>query len=165
MIVFKTFFKVFKQYTFLCFMYLGIAIAIIFILANTGSSGSSSYTSTSQGIAVLDKDGSDISKGLIEYLSSINTIMDANDYNDDQIVDFMYYTKISNYLVIPEGFGENFKARALSSDNAAEIMLESTKNAGTTKPETTSTMPLPSGKPNAQKHTNGIISNFISCML
>ena len=126
MIVFKTFFKVLKKYKVSLLMYLGISIGIITILSSFGSKGNTAYYSVSQQIVVKNNDNSEVSKGLIEYLSTINGIKSADDYSDDQITDMMYYTRISNSLVIPAGFGEEF----LKTGEIGNLKIESTKNAG-----------------------------------
>ena len=54
----------------------------------------------------------------------MNTILEG-DYTSDQITDMLYYTRISNYLVIPEGFGAAFLEGKTSN-----LKVESTKNAG-----------------------------------
>jgi len=126
MIVFKTFFKVLKKYKVSLLMYLGISIGIITILSSFGSKGNTAYYSVSQQIVVKNNDNSEVSKGLIEYLSTINGIKSADDYSDDQITDMMYYTRISNSLVIPAGFGEEF----LKTGDIGNLKIESTKNAG-----------------------------------
>jgi len=123
MIVFKTFFKVLNRYKVSLIMYLGIAIGIVFILSGFNSSGNAAYSSTSHGVIVVDNDGSEVSKALIGYLGTVNNIVE-NKYDNEQITDMIYYTKISNYLVIPKGFGE-----AYLSGSAEALKIESTKEA------------------------------------
>jgi len=123
MIVFKTFFKVLSKYKISLIVYLGIAIGMVYILSGFNSGGNTSYTTISQGIIILDKDNSEVSKGLISYLGSINAILDDS-YTEEQITDLIYYTKASNYLVIPKGFGDSY----LSGSNEP-LKIESTKVA------------------------------------
>ena len=61
-------------------MYLVISLGIIYILSSFNTKGNASYYRVSQGIAVQDNDKSEVSKGLIEYLSTINGIKNADDY-------------------------------------------------------------------------------------
>ena len=124
MIVFKTFFKVLKEYKVSLIIYLSITIAVICILSSVGSGGNTAYSSVSQGLIIIDNDRSEVSKGLISYLGNVNTILEG-DYTSDQITDMLYYTRISNYLVIPEGFGAAFLEGKTSN-----LKVESTKNAG-----------------------------------
>jgi len=123
MIVFKTFFKVLNRYKFSLFMYLGIAIGIVSILSSFNSGGNSAYTAISHGLIVVDNDNTEVSKALIKYLGTMNEILDG-DYSDEQITDMMYYTKISNYLVIPKGFGDAYLSGAVEIPK-----IESTKEA------------------------------------
>ena len=125
MIVFKTFFKVLSRYKFSMIMYLVIAIAIITIMSGFNSSGNASYYSVSQGIIVLDNDKSEVSRGLIKYLETINYIYEDS-FSDEQITDMIYYTKASNYLVIPQGFGAAFL-----SGTSTPLKIESTKEVDT----------------------------------
>ncbi len=124
MIVFKTFFKVLKEYKVSLIMYLSITIAVICILSSVGSGGNTAYSSISQGLVIVDNDRSEVSKGLISYLGNVNTILEG-DYTSDQITDMLYYTRISNYLVIPAGVGAAFL-----EGKASHLKVESTKNAG-----------------------------------
>jgi hypothetical protein len=126
MIVFKSFFKVLRSYKISLIMYLVISLGIIYILSSFNTKGNASYYRVSQGIAVQDNDKSDVSKGLIEYLSTINGIKNADDYTDDQITDMIYYTRLSNRLLIPAGFGEAY----LNGADMSALKIESTKEAG-----------------------------------
>ncbi|MCR4991810.1 MAG: ABC transporter permease [Lachnospiraceae bacterium] len=126
MIVFKSFFKVLRSYKISLIMYLVISLGIIYILSSFNTKGNASYYRVSQGIAVQDNDKSEISKGLIEYLSTINGIKNADDYTDDQITDMIYYTRLSNRLLIPAGFGEAY----LNGADMSALKIESTKEAG-----------------------------------
>lgn len=126
MTVFKAFFKVLRKYKMSLIMYLVISLGIIYILSSFNTKGNASYYRVRQGIAVRDNDNSEISKGLIEYLSTINEIKNAEELTDEQITDMIYYTMISNSLIIPEGFGEAI----LNGEDASMLKIESTKNAG-----------------------------------
>lgn len=126
MIVFKSFFKVLRSYKISLIMYLVISLGIIYILSSFNTKGNASYYRVSQGIAVQDDDKSEVSKGLIEYLSTINGIKNADDYTDDQITDMIYYTRLSNRLLIPAGFGEAY----LNGADMSALKIESTKEAG-----------------------------------
>ena len=112
MTVFKAFFKVLRKYKMSLIMYLVISLGIIYILSSFNTKGNASYYRVSQGIAVRDNDNSEISKGLIEYLSTINEIKNAEELTDEQITDMTYYTRI------------------LNGEDASMLKIESTKNAG-----------------------------------
>jgi hypothetical protein len=125
MTVFKTFFKVLKSYKVSFIVYMSISIGVIFILSGMGESSDAKYSAVSHGLIVVDNDDSEVSRELVSFLDQVNDIK-KGDFTDDQIIDLLYYTKISNYLVIPQGFGEAF----LSGDVEAVNMIESTKDAG-----------------------------------
>ena len=124
MIVYKTFFKVIKTHIGVLLLYMSIAISLIVILSGINTGNSNAYKSISQGIVIQDNDNSEVSKALTDYLGSINTIKDG-ELSDEQITDMMYFTRISNKLVIPEGFGAAFL-----SDSSEVPSIESTKDSG-----------------------------------
>ena len=124
MIVYKTFFKVLKKYAVVMIMYASIAFALIIILSKVNTGSNNAYSSISQGIVIKDNDNSELSKALTAYLGSVNSIKNG-DFTDEQITDMMYFTRISNYLVIPEGFGNAFLS---GSDET--LCIESTKDSG-----------------------------------
>lgn len=107
MTVFKTFFKVLKKYSVSILIYLGIGVSLIFILSSINSKGNTAYEAIGHGIVIVDNDKSEVSKGLEEYLGSINEIKSGT-FTNEQIINMLYYTKITNYIVIPSGFGEAF---------------------------------------------------------
>ncbi|MCR5149076.1 MAG: ABC transporter permease [Eubacterium sp.] len=125
MTVFKTFFKVLKNYKISIIVYLSISIGVTAMLAGMSGSSDNKYSTTSHGLVVIDNDNSEISGELVAFLDEMNDIKEG-DYTDEQVALLMYYTKISNYLVIPKGFGDAFKAG--NTDTAT--MIESTKDAG-----------------------------------
>ncbi|MBR6897519.1 MAG: ABC transporter permease [Lachnospiraceae bacterium] len=128
MIVFKTFFGVLKSYKTPIIMNLAIVIGVITLIASTSNHSNASYYDVSQGIVVLDEDGSDVSKALISYLGTMNEVKTEH-YTDDQITDMLYYTWISNYIRIPKGFGEAF----LEDNEKGSVLLECKKNEEITK--------------------------------
>ena len=123
MIVFNTFFKVLKKYSINLIMYLGIGVSLIIILSSFNSKGNASFEATGHGLVIIDEDKSEVSKGLISFLGTVNDIKDG-DYTDEQITDMMYYTRITNYIVIPKGFGDAFL-----SGSRELPRIESTKDA------------------------------------
>ncbi|MBR4587955.1 MAG: ABC transporter permease [Lachnospiraceae bacterium] len=126
MTVFKSFFKVLESYKVSMMIYMGIMIGVVSILAGTSNHNNASYYDVSQNIVIEDEDGSEASKALIEFLGTKNTIK-TGDYSKDQITDLLYYTWISNYIRIPEGFGEAF----LKDEKEGIKLLECKKNEAT----------------------------------
>ncbi|MCR5727047.1 MAG: ABC transporter permease [Lachnospiraceae bacterium] len=129
MIVFKTFFKVLKSHSVSLIVYMAISFGIIFILSSFNNGGNAAYSSVSQGIVIKDNDDSELSRGLIDYLSTINDVMSSDDFSEDQITDMMYFTRISNKIEIPAGFGAKFMERVESGEDVLGLTIESTKNA------------------------------------
>ena len=125
MTVFKTFFKVLKNYKISLIIYLSISIGVTAMLAGMSGGSDNKYSTTSHGLVVIDNDDSEISRELVAFLDEVNVIK-KGDFTDEQIAQLMYYTKISNYLIIPEGFGDAFEAGNID----ASSMIDSTKDAG-----------------------------------
>lgn len=123
MTVFKSYFKVLKSSKVSIAIYLLISVTVILILTGMGSNKDEAYSAVSHGLVIVDNDKSEVSKVLIDFLGEFNEIKEK-DYSKEEIVDLMYYTKISNYIVIPEGFGDS----VLNGDGSLKI--DSTKDAG-----------------------------------
>lgn len=123
MTVFKSYFKVLKSFKVSIAIYLLISVTVILILTGMGSNQDEAYSAVSHGLVIVDNDKSEVSKVLIDFLGEFNEIKEK-DYSKEEIVDLMYYTKISNYIVIPAGFGDS----VLNGDGSLKI--DSTKDAG-----------------------------------
>ena len=119
MLVYKTFFKVMKQYKLSLIMYSAIVAFMLIVLVNAESSGSSELVvaDAKYNLLVVDNDQSDISKEFVSYLGKKHTLK-KGDFSDDQIKDMLYYEAISEYIVIPKGFGEDFK----NAENPAALL-------------------------------------------
>lgn len=119
MLVYKTFFKVMKQYKLSLIMYSAIVAFMLIVLVNAESSGSSELVvaDAKYNLLVVDNDQSDISKEFVSYLGKKHTLK-KGDFSDDQIKDMLYYEAISEYIVIPKGFGEDFK----NAENPATLL-------------------------------------------
>ncbi|MBQ6231730.1 MAG: ABC transporter permease [Eubacterium sp.] len=125
MTVFKAFFKVLRNYKVSFIIYMSISIGVVFILSGLGEGSDKNYSAVSHGLIVVDNDDSEVSRELVTFLDGVNEIK-KGDFTDDQIIDLLYYTKISNYLVIPQGFGDAFLSGNMDTTN----MIDSTKDAG-----------------------------------
>ena len=119
MLVYKTFFKVMKQYKLSLIMYSAIVAFMLIVLVNAETSGSNELVvaDTKYTLLVVDNDQSDISKEFVSYLGKKHTLK-KGDFSDDQIKDMLYYEAISEYIVIPKGFGEDFK----NAENPATLL-------------------------------------------
>ena len=120
MLVYKTFFKVMKKYKVSLTMYSIIIIAMLIFTAKMYASNSKEVAVEDKQytLLVVDNDQSDISKEFVEYLGTKHTLKEGS-FSDDQIKDLLYYENISEYIVIPEGFGDEFK-KAVNSKTTNE---------------------------------------------
>ncbi len=130
--IFKTFFKVMVRYKMSITVYTLIIVFMLLVLTGALSSGKEEEVVTEAQYTVLikDEDNSDVSKELIEYIGSKHTLKEG-EYTEDQIKDMLYYLTIKEYIVIPEGFGDEFKKlvsenATLTEDITADSLLETT---------------------------------------
>ena len=129
--VFKTFFKIAWSYKPGLFLYLGICAFMTFMVAAQfgNSEGEVKYGNESYHIAVVDKDHSTLSNAFVKYLKKQHTV-EEKAYDKDLVKDLIYYTEISAYITIPDGFEKNhleknpLKVESLSdSGQAAGVFI------------------------------------------
>ena len=125
--VYKTFFKVLRKYKMSLIMYSAIMIFMIWIFASESSSGSNDIVQKKYSLLVVDEDNSEISKEFVSYLGKKHTL-DEGDYTDDQIKDMLFYENISEYIVIPKGFGETINSVIESKKNGKAVSEEDFEN-------------------------------------
>ncbi len=125
--VYKTFFKVLRKYKISLIMYSAIMIFMIWIFASESSSGSNDIVQKKYSLLVVDEDNSEISKEFVSYLGKKHTL-DEGDYTDDQIKDMLFYENISEYIVIPKGFGETIDSVIESKKNGKAVSEEDFEN-------------------------------------
>ncbi len=112
--VYKTFFKVLRKYRTGIMMYTVITIIMLSLLTASNSQSSKDVTLKQYTLLVVDQDNSQISQNLVNYLDEVHNLQEGT-YTDDQIKDMLYYQSISEYIVIPKGFGDSI------SDLVADI--------------------------------------------
>ena len=115
--IYKTFFKVVRQHRTSIIMYTCIIIFMLFAMAGGESNEDNSVTLARYSLLVVDNDHSEVSEALVSYLGKIHTLKE-NTYTEDQIKSQLYYQRIAEYIVIPEGFGDAFLK--VSKMNAAD---------------------------------------------
>ena len=125
--VYKTFFKVLRKYKISLIMYSAIMIFMIWIFASESSSGSNDIVQKKYSLLVVDEDNSEISKEFVSYLGKKHTL-DEGDYTDDQIKDMLFYENISEYIVIPKGFGETINSVIESKKNGKTVNEDDFEN-------------------------------------
>lgn len=104
MTVFKGFMILVKQNVAMFFLYLAIFMGIcITIQTLTGGEGTNQFQEESLNIAVIDRDGSELSEALTEYLGSKHHIVDIPD--DKRVIqEKLFYRDIYYVVTIPEDF-------------------------------------------------------------
>ena len=103
--VFKGFFIVLRQNLYLVLLYLGIFLGLFlaFQAANQGKDPVS-FTPERLPVAVIDRDGSSLSKGLSEYLGNYQDLVDIED-DPAVIQEELFYRNVYYVVIIPENFG------------------------------------------------------------
>ena len=106
---FKAYFKIAKKYSGISFMYLAIFFGIaVLLVTHTDKNSPETFKSAKVDIAVYDKDNSDFSKALYQYLDDTQSIIELEE--DDSVwKDYMYTHKVEYILIIPEGFGSQIE--------------------------------------------------------
>jgi len=109
---FKAYFKIAKKYSGISLIYLVVFFGIAMLLVTHSDENSTeAYKSTKVDIAVYDKDHSDLSKALYQYLDDTQSIIELRE--DDSVwKDYMYTHKVEYILIIPEGFGSQMESRS-----------------------------------------------------
>ncbi len=130
--VYKTFFKVMKQYRVGILLYIVINIVMLMMLINSSTPQPETVEMTSYGLLVVDEDHSEFSEEFVGYLDEMHDLKEGT-YTDDQIKDMLYYQSITEYIVIPKGFEDAFyeyveavKNHEASSDEITEKLLKGT---------------------------------------
>lgn len=101
--VFNTFFKIVKKQLPVTMIYVGIFLVLCVMMGSSQREGAGTYTASSCTLVVVDKDKSEASGKLIDYLSGIHDVK-YEDYTDEQIQDYLYYHKIDYVLYIEKGY-------------------------------------------------------------
>ncbi len=108
--VFNAFLKIMRKHWIAIAIYIGLYAVILSMISSTyGDSLDSNFEMTSVDISVIDRDHSDASKGLTEYLGSMHRLIEIED-DETVIQDYIYYRYVNYVLMIPEGFEEKLLA-------------------------------------------------------
>lgn len=105
--VFNTYFRLISRKKGLLLMYIGIFIGIAVLITkfNGNEDASEQYTRKSVIISVIDRDKSELSKSLKEYLADGNELVNIPD-NEKRIQDELYWRNVTYVLIIPKDFQE-----------------------------------------------------------
>ena len=83
--IYKTFLKMLIRNLPSGLLYLGIFVGIAIVVTNNGQNKDiASFTSSKLNVAIIDDDNSELSKSLVDYISSCHNIVSIND-NKEQI--------------------------------------------------------------------------------
>ncbi len=125
--VFKAYFKVLNQYKGSVIRYITIFVIILyfFIVPALAESDNQDYVEKKCAFTVFDYDNSQASKGVIDYLSKRNTLVEIKADEKEVIQDELYYRNIVCALRIPKGFERHLK------EGTAEDFLEVVTIPGT----------------------------------
>lgn len=110
--VFKTFLKVLKKKLLSAMIYIVVFMAIAIAMANSGAE-TAKYEDYEMKIGIVDRDDSEESKALSEYVLDGNKSVDISD-DKDEILDAVYYERAGYVLIIKDGFGKKLKSGDLS---------------------------------------------------
>ncbi len=107
MSVYKVFFRILNRLKMRVIMYLGIFLAMAFIISSQGEEAQSGmFRAQSQKLAVFDEDDSELSRGVVQYLAEGNEIVELED-EAETIQDELYNRNVTCVIRIPEGYGES----------------------------------------------------------
>ena len=106
--VFNLYWKIFRSYLGVIFVYVGIFLLIGIAVTSSNSSVQDSFDETKIKISLNNLDeGSTLSTGLLGYLENYSEIVELD---DEDIKDALYFRRIQVIITIPENFEEEFLA-------------------------------------------------------
>ena len=121
--VYKTFFKVLRKYKMSLIMYSAIMIFMIWVFASESGSGSNDIVQKKYSLLIVDEDNSETSKEFVSYMGKKHNL-EVGEYTEDQIKDMLFYENISEYIVIPKGFGETIDSVVKAKKNGKTVSEE-----------------------------------------
>lgn len=125
--VFNLYFKLLKSNMGVIIMYFAIFLTVALVISDAQSSDSdkeSNMAETELTITIIDEDQEAFGEGLTEYFSNGNEIVEM-EYDEDAILDKLYWRKLDYALVIPNGF-----EKSLLDENIEDMELKCMKVPG-----------------------------------
>lgn len=105
--VYKTFFKIIHKNKVSLIIYFVLFLTLTMLLSSSGKENSTlTFSQNKLSIAVIDRDNTELSKGLSDYLGTIHKLVDIED-DKTAMQDNLYYRNVTYILIIPEGFEQN----------------------------------------------------------
>ena len=118
MTVFKGFMTITKRNLNILFLYIAIFLAICFAIQKMDVQNTAkSYSMESLDIAVIDRDGGDLAKGMASYLEQYHTIKDMPD-DKSVIQDRLFYREVNYVVTIPK----DFESRCLNGTETLPVI-------------------------------------------
>lgn len=108
--VFNCFYKIIKKNIGGLLLYFGIFIGLAILMSNiTSGTEMSSFEETKIQMAVIDRDNSELSKALKEYMGTRQNLV-AMDDDKEKMQDNLFARKVEYILIIPPHFEEKLKS-------------------------------------------------------
>ena len=125
MTVFKGFLLITKRNIHMMFLYIAIFLTIAISVQKMTGGNQSGFAQESLNIAVIDRDGGKLARGLADYLAQYHTLVDLPD-DPSVIQDRMFYREVYYIVTIPEDFEE----RCLYGDELLPVTKVPGSNSG-----------------------------------
>jgi len=124
--VFKTYFKLLNHYKGTIIMYFAIFLGVALVMtANQSASGKQEeFEGTRLSVAVIDQDGTKLGTALETYFADSHDLIDM-EYDEDTILNELYWRKVDYVLIIPKGFADS-----LLYDDTEKMELQCMKVPG-----------------------------------
>lgn len=108
--IFKAFFKTVKKQLTSIMIYFLIFFFLTILLTNMGKEQvETTYKATKINVAVIDRDNTDLSQTLYDYIDANHTIVEIKD-TKESMADELFYRNVEYVLIIKDGFEDNIKA-------------------------------------------------------
>lgn len=115
MTAYKGFMKILNRNKGGILIYVAIFMVVTILFSKLGNDSTvTGFAMTKLDIAVIDRDNTDLSKGLKDYIGSIHNIVDIED-TKESMQDNLFYRNINYILIIPNGYGEKLSQGNIDS--------------------------------------------------
>ena len=120
--VFKLYFQLLKNNKWVIILYSAIFLAVALVMSDAqsvdGNNNQKAMEEEVLTIAIIDEDRESLGNGLKEYFGNGNKLMEM-EYDEQEILDELYWRKLDYALVIPKGF-----EASLLDDNVEDMELK-----------------------------------------
>ena len=106
--VFNLYLKLFKAYSIVVIVYVGIFLAVGIMLSSSQEASSDAFTEVRVNVTLNNlNQESVVTEGLVEYLSKF---VDYKEVEKEEVEDALFFRQIHSYITIPENFENDFLA-------------------------------------------------------